>query len=124
MEKKRLNNLEIREATYLGSPPKIKSWHINYWYPNPDYGQEDKYIRKGDFYYSKDVWVFKKHKSCFEHKECCFTIASFNYDSKEPCWELQFIGDRPLCLNKKEREDFWKLVEYGYKNLETIYDSE
>ncbi len=115
MQPLRINNLSFRECSYLGNKPEIPSWEIVYWMPNPDYKQEDKYKQDRDSYirYMEGIPI-RKHKSCFKNKEYCFTIAVFYYKS---CWELQFIADRPLSLNEKERKDFWTLIEYGYKEL-------
>lgn len=59
----------------------------------------------------------KVHKDCFKHPQSSMAIASFNYDSHERYYELEFVGDRPLSLSKEEREIFWELLEYGFKQL-------
>ena len=66
------------------------------------------------------------HKSCFKHPETCFTLASFEYNEHEEFYELQFCEDRPIeYLNTVEkREIFWKLLEYGDKQLNTNENEE
>ena len=59
------------------------------------------------------------HKNCFKHKESCYIIASFTRD-KKGYYELSFIGDRPLNLNEEEVKTFWKLVKYGYRELNRL----
>jgi hypothetical protein len=49
-------------------------------------------------------------------------IASFDYN--DGYYELRYVSDRPLSLNKEEREIFWTLVEYGYKCLNKEEDEE
>lgn len=117
---KRIGNLEFRPSSYLLPKdrwPEHSGWDIVYWYPNGYYGKEDSYIKENeDWYLYPDSPHCRVHKSCFKNPESCFVIASFNYD-KEGYYELSFIGDRPLSINKEEREIFWELVEYGYKQL-------
>lgn len=117
--KKRIGNLEFRKATYLGDEPEYPSWHIDYWYPNYYYGREDEFPEDPEnkaFRLYPDNHNCRVHKDCFKHKETCMAIASFDYD-KEGYYVIQFIGDRPLDLNKEERELFWQLLEYGDKQL-------
>lgn len=121
IKSKRIGNLMFRKATYLGEEPEFPSWHIDFFYPNPYYGKEHKYTKEGD-YYVKDIHnscSIRYHKDCFKHKESCYSIASFTRD-KEGYYELSFIGDRPLNLNKEELENFWELVKYGYKELNKL----
>ena len=121
IESKRIGNLMFRKATYLGKEPEFPSWHIDFFYPNPNYGKESEYIKLGD-YYIKDansICPIHYHKDCFKHKESCYAIAHFTRDN-EGYYELGFIGDRPLSLNEKDIKDFWELVKYGYKELNKL----
>ena len=120
IESKRIGNLMFRKATYLGEEPEFPSWHIDFFYPNPHYGKESEYIKEGDYY--KDTqkpFPVRYHKSCFKHKESCYSIASFIRD-REGFYELSFIGDRPLNLNEEDIEDFWELVRYGNEELNKL----
>ena len=123
IKSKRVGNLMFRKATYLGKEPDFPSWHIDLFYPNPKYGKESEYVKKGDFYV-KDITnpSIRYHKDCFKGKELCYAIASFCRD-KEGFYELNFIADRPLELNKTDIEDFWKLVKYGYKELNKLNEN-
>ena len=121
---KRIGNLMFRKATYLGEEPEFPSWHIDFFYPNPNYGKESEYTKKGDYYVTKNTeFPIRYHKSCFNHKESCYSIASFRR-GKEGFYELSFIGDRPLSLNEKDMKDFWELVKYGYHKLNVLIENE
>lgn len=118
IKSKRIGNVMFRKATYLGEEPEFPSWHIDLFYPNPNYGKEHEYTKEGD-YYVKDIYnpcSIRYHKDCFKHKESCYSIASFIRD-EEGYYELSFIGDRPLSLNENDFKDFMELVKYGYKEL-------
>lgn len=120
VEKLRINNLEFAPASYLlpkEDYPEKFSWHINYYYPNSYFGREKEFKKEGDWYLNPIIPHFRIHKDCFKHPQTCMAIASFNYNQHEGCYELEFIGDRPLSLSKEEREQFWELLEYGFKQL-------
>lgn len=120
-KRKRIDNLEFRKASYLCKEPEHPSYHISKWETNGYYGHEDKYIKDGDYYRDpRDEYNFVRiHKSCFKYPETSYAIASFNWDDHEDIYELHFVGDRPLCLSKEEREIFWQLFEFGEKELNT-----
>lgn len=115
----RIKNLQFRKATYLGEEPKHPSYHIDKWVPNRYYKKEDEYIKEGNYYTYADPLYrnCRIHKDCFKNPEVCYGIAAFVYDDHEGFYELQFIGDRPLELDESERNTFWSLIEYGYKQL-------
>lgn len=124
IDSKRIGNLMFRKATYLGEEPEFPNWHIDFFYPNPYYGKENEYIKKGDYYIKDENSFYHRiHKDCFKHKESCYSIASFRRD-EEGFYELSFIGDRPLGLNEKDMKDFWELVKYGYHKLNVLIDYE
>ena len=116
IQSKRIGVLEFREASYLGDKPLFMSYDIVKWYPNPYYGNENNYIKLNhEFYcYPKNTGC-RIHKDLFKSREHCIVLASFTYDSKEEIYNLEFIGARPLELTNWD--DFRKLIEYGYKQL-------
>ena len=114
MIKVKINNLELRKASYLTEEPEHPSYHIDLWYSNPYFGKESEFIEDGDYYTYKDRNGFKIHKNCFKNPESCYAIASFDWDGS--MYELCFIGDRPLS-KEYNRDDFWTLIELGYKLL-------
>lgn len=116
----RIGNLALNHCSYLGEKPEHPSICIDLYYNNPDYNQQDKYKTKDGVWFTSNEYgiSWRKHISCFKHKESCYSLASWEYDSNEPCWELKFIGNRPLQLTKEERMIFFDLVEKGYKYLE------
>ncbi len=118
----RIKNLEFKKATYLGEEPEYPSYHINLWEKNCYYGNEDKYIKDGNYYIDSEYSNFRIHKDCFKNPEYCFAIASFDYDS-EGFYELHFIGDRPITHDYK-LDDFWDLIKYGYNYLNENSESE
>lgn len=119
MEKLRIQNLEFREASYLGEKPKHPSWNIYKWEPNGYYGNEHLYIKDGDYYKYKEPEYgnCRIHKNCFKNKETRYSIASFYWDDHEECFNFEFTENRPLSLTPKEKAVFWQLIEYGFKVL-------
>lgn len=116
--KKRIKNLEFREASYLCKPPDHIGYHIDKWEPNGYYQRESKFTKvDSDFYCYPDHPNCKVHKNCFKYPETSYAIASFRYNEHEGCYELEFVGDRPMNLNEEERKIFWKLLEYGFNYL-------
>lgn len=134
MKNKRIGNLEIRPATYLLPKekwPENSSWHIDYWYPNGYYGRESEYIHpviagieQTDWYVNPLYPNGRIHKDCFKHPQSCMAIASFNYNEHEGCYELEFVGDRPIQLTREERDIFWELLEYGFNQLNNQEENE
>lgn len=53
---------------------------------------------------------------CWEGR-CCYTVAIFRYNKKEPCWYLESVGDRLVGLDgaKLMRE-----VEKGFAWLKGV----
>lgn len=117
IENKRINNLIFRPAIYLIKPPKNPAWTIDKYVPNEYYGNENKYIKEGNFYISPDTPNHKIHKNCFKNKEYCFSIASFEYNESKNIYELVLVGDRVLDLDNKEWLDYAKLITYGNEQL-------
>lgn len=126
IENKRIGDLEFRPASYLlpkNKWPEHCTWNIDYWYPNIYYGRESEYIHpivagveQTDWYVDPKLSFGRIYKDCFKYPQLCMTIASFEY-KYEGYYELEFVEDRPLSLNKEEKEIFWELLEYGYKQL-------
>lgn len=124
MENKRINNLEFGPASYLLPKeewPEHPSYNIDLFYPNPYYGRDEEFPESPldpNFRTDPKYFNFKIHKSSFKHKECCFAIASFDWD-KEGYYELHFICDRPIeyLLTPEDREIFWELIKYGNEQL-------
>lgn len=121
----RIGNLELRKAVNIfNKEPEHPSYHIDKWESNPYYKQERKYIKDGDFYKPKNCeYSYRIHKNCFKNPESCYSIAYFNWD-KEGFYELRFVGDRPIKLNKEERELFWKLISIGDDILNKMNNAE
>lgn len=117
--KLRINNLELRKATYLGDGPVIPNYEIVKWEPNTRYKQQRKYIKDGDYYRPKNSNNCRIHKSCFKHPEYCYSIALFVRD-KEGYYELSFVGDRPINLEEEDVTIFWKIISMGYNILNKI----
>ena len=79
-------------------------------------GKENKYIKLNhEFYcYPKNA-SYRIHKNLFKNKELCIVLATFRYDYQEECYNLEFIGDRPLQLVNWDY--FRELVKYGFEQL-------
>lgn len=126
IKKKRIGDLEFRPASYLlpiDEYPDNPAWHIDLWYPNGYYGRESEFEKDGDWYLYPDKYC-RVHKDCFKNPQSCIAIASFNYNSHEGYYELQFVGDRPISLPKEQRDTFWELLEYGFKQLNNREENE
>lgn len=125
IENKRIEDLEFSPASYLLPKekwPKNPAWQIILWYPNSYYGRDNEYPEDSNdnsYRIHPEYPSHRIHKSCFKNPECCFTIASFEYNKHEEFYELQFCGDRPIeYLNTPEkREIFWELLKYGNNQL-------
>ena len=117
LNNKKIGNLEFRKASYLlPKEPENPAYHIDYWYPNGYYGKESNYVKVDeDWYCYPDNHNCRIHKDCFKNPLSAMAIGSFNY--KDGCYEFSFIGERPVRLTLKERDDFWELIKYGFKQL-------
>lgn len=116
IQSKRVGTLEFREASYVGNKPPFVSYDIVKWYSNPYYGNEKDYVKLDhEFYYYPNNTGCRIHKDLFKSREYCIVLASFTYNSKEETYNLEFIGARPLLLT--DWDNFRKLIEYGYKQL-------
>ena len=96
------------------------SLHIVKYYPNSYYGRYDSMVEggwektaDGSLYYDS-VFV---DKSCFKNPESCYTLALLELDREEYTTNLRTVGDRVLDLNKREREDFFKVYKKAHKYL-------
>ena len=49
--------------------------------------------------------------------EFCFTLLWFKRDCDE--WYIEFVGDRPF--KEENREELWKLMEYGQAVLDAEF---
>lgn len=115
----RIDNLEFRQCSYLWDPPEHISWEICKWEPNNYYQREKDFILDGEFYHPKsDNYQFVSiHKDCFKYPETSYSIVHWVYNNSDDCYELKFIGDRPLNLSAEEWSNFKQLLEYGFKQL-------
>lgn len=118
---KRLGNLAFERASYLGKEPSHPSWYIDYWYPNDYYGKEKYFIKVDENYYTyPNMPNCKVSVNCFKHKECSIAICAFGYNEEKKCYELEFIGDRPITYLNNSKIDqtiFFNLIKYGFKQL-------
>ena len=115
---KRIGNIGFRKSTYIGKEPEFPNYSIEYWEQNPLYGKIDEYEEDAFGMYIKPGNPTVRHsKGCFTCKETCFTLAFFEYDPHEPCWELRTVGNRPTGLKEDEITDFWKIMEFGFEYL-------
>lgn len=115
----RIDNLEYRKCSYLGPEPEHCGWEICKWEPNDYYGKESEFTKDGEFYRpNNEHYDFMKiHKDCFKRPEISYTIASWEWNDHESCYELEFIGDRPLNLDLESWKTFKSLLEYGFHQL-------
>lgn len=115
----RKGNLEFTKSSYFREPPEHIGYSIIKWEPNNYYGRESEFIKDGEFYHPNDEhYEFVHiHRSCFKSPETSYAIASWDWNEHEECYDLSFVGDRPLNLTSEEWTIFRELLEYGFKQL-------
>lgn len=106
---KRLGKYRFTKAQYLINPPEVCDFHIDRYEPNAYYGNESKYIDKGDYYYD-DKFNYYISKSLFSKPEYCYAVASFT--RKESNWELHIYYDDVF-----NDSDFIEIAKYGFEQL-------
>jgi len=94
------------------------------WYPNKYFGTKAQLIAEGyELIVSQDDdFSLVKHNhhihgSCFQFPESCYVIATIVYDKNEYCTEIKSTGSRLLDLTKKERNNFFEVYQYAYKQI-------
>lgn len=116
--KKRIGNIEIRE---LGKNESY-SHEIVYWFPNKYYGQENNYLKTGDFYEEiNSSFGWQIHKSCFKNPETCYVIAFIRQDEEEP--NLETVGGRPFKLKEEDLISFERLMREFYKTYKSCSEN-
>ena|SRR5690606_6102966 len=112
MKTYRVNNIGFRV--------EYDSLHIVKYYKNKYFGNYEKMIEEGwketsnGFLHRGLVTITE---SCFKNPESCYTIAILELDRDEYTTNLRTVGNRVLDLNKKERDDFFKVYEKAHKYL-------
>ena len=53
-----------------------------------------------------------------EDGDYCISIAIFKYSKSEECWDLDFVGDRPLDKDVNW-DDFKSLIKIGFEMQES-----
>lgn len=112
LKKIRIDNIEVRPLPQ-DDDEKYMAEIICY-YPNPYYGNEDKYIKSQidpDFYVYPDNPHCKVHISCFKNLESCYVVA-FVTNDEEP--DIRTVGNRPWTLNEKDEGDFKQIIKMIY----------
>lgn len=121
---KRVNSLLFHayEAKYdftTSVYAEIVKFEPNWYYRHKDEFMEDPtntefMVTKSDGYPMGRI-----HKSNFENKETCYTMATFEEKINGGGWDLKYCGDRPIrMLNEDEMQDFIVLISFGYNFLE------
>ena len=54
----------------------------------------------------------------YQGREVKYTIGYFYYDTKEPCWELKFVGDRFKDILEGDCVAVFKMLKSAYDTLE------
>ena len=117
----RINNVEYRQTRKLNSEETYDE--IVLWYPNPNYGAEEKMKSEG--------WMFDNdgahkdnvhyHIGCFKNPESCYTIADVEWNSAHDEFDIRSIGLRAFELNENDYRDFKDVLKHiakdaGYEN--------
>ena len=75
----------------------------------------DMFKSIGDYY---PLELNKNHIHLWEKTgKTKYSIAMFKYSKGGECWDLEFVGKRPLD-KRVNSEKFFELVRLGYKSLE------
>lgn len=113
----RVGNIEARNPTYLDNR-ETKDIDIVCWEPNSYYSKEDEYLWDEDgIAHPRNRPYIYIYPSCFKNPETCYTVATFIYNEKEPCYNLTYTGFRPFELSEKDAQDFSYILKYLYKVL-------
>ena len=106
---RRKGNIQIRRTTDIRGKEYDE---VIVWYPNSFYGREKDYNFDGkENYIYKDAPHCRIHKSCFEHPESCYTIATIEWNGAGDEFHLRTVGLRPWELGKGDAADFLELVK-------------
>ena len=54
----------------------------------------------------------------YQGRECKYSIGYFYYNDREPCWELNFVGDRFKELRKADLVAVFEMLAAAYDTLE------
>lgn len=111
MKNKRINDIEIRKTSNGNRTESF--YEIIKWEPNPYYQKENEYQLNadGEFYYQVENIHCKIHKNCFINPETCYVLAWVKDGN------VEFIGNRPFELDKKEFKTFIKIAKSACKKL-------
>lgn len=94
--------------------------HILKYYKNRYFGNYERMIKEEGWEESSNG-LYKDGvtitDSCFKNPESCYTVAILELDKEEYTTNLRTVGDRVLDLNKKERDDFFKVYKKAHKYL-------
>jgi len=138
----RIGDLQVRNFWMDEGTPKsftgtdksnFSHFEIVKWQPNPYYGKYDEYITNGYVESFGGDYLQKPGHSIdinfFKSPENCYALAYWiNMDHDEMSPDLQFVGNRPVRLNKEEQQAFMELAELGQahieKELEEFYNDE
>lgn len=119
---KRVGTIRIGNIAVITSKSlkDVEYYDIVKYYPNEYYGKEDEYVLiADDMYCHKDDTNlrYRVHKSCFAHKECCYSIAHIN--DVDDC-EIVSVGSRMIELSKQEWLDLKDVLDVFYRKYKEL----
>ena len=103
----------------IGFRLEYDTLHIVKYYKNEYFGNYDKMIEDGWEETSNGLrrGLVTVTDSCFKNPDSCYTVAILETDKYGYTTNLRTLGDRVLDLNKKDRNDFFKVYEKAHKYL-------
>jgi|SRR5690606_7307665 len=103
----------------IGFRVEHNTLYIVKYYKNKYFGKYNKMIEDGWEETSNGLnkGAVTIASSCFKSPESCYTVAILEPDKGEYTTNLRTTGDRVLDLNKKERDDFFKVYKKAHKYL-------
>src|SRR5690606_35021172 len=117
--KERRYKMKTYRVNNIGFRVEYGTLHILKYYKNQYFGNYENMIAEGWEESLKGLYkdAVTITESCFKNPESCYTIAILELDKEEYTTNLRTVGDRVLDLNKKERDDFFKVYKKAHKYL-------
>lgn len=122
--KLRVNNIGASPTSYLGKKPEDADFHLSIvcFTKNQYYGELENYLKNG--WEDKGSYIYCDHcsidKNCFHNEETNYVVANLKYDVDVGVSRLESVEDRLLYIDKRDRDDFWKIYQLANDELSLL----
>ena len=92
---------------------------LNFYWRMGDYALEacpKRLVRFADDEPNETIDLVKYYQ--YKGRECKYSIGYFYYDTKEPCWELKFVGGRFKEILETDVTAVFHMLKAAYDALE------